>query len=161
MDPTSTPETPAEPRDDDDDDFEAPKLGMLIVAAVVALAVGGMAGFAIGFKVEQNRIKSASKDKRDVAAARNQGGKGKAQPSGEVTQASPTSITIRTANGKSRVINISASTVIEKVSQGAPADIATGAKVIVEGKSTSGGDFDATEVVVLPADSKLVKDSAG
>jgi hypothetical protein len=161
MDPTSTPETHADPLDDDeDDDLGAPKLGMLIVAAVVALAVGGMAGFAIGFKVEQNRIKNQSKDKRDVAAARAQGAKRKAQPEGEVTQASPTSITIRTTKGKSRVINLSGSTVIDKTSGGTAADIPTGSKVIVEGKSASGGSFDATEIIVLPADTKFVRESS-
>ena len=156
MDPTSTPEAHAEPLDDDeDDDLGTPKLGMMIVAAVVALAIGGMAGFAIGFKVEQNRIKSAIKDKRDTAAARAQGANRKAQPTGEVTDVSATSITIRTSKGKSRVINLSPSTVIDKVSAGAAGDVSTGAKVLVQGKSASEGTFDATEIIVLPPDSKF------
>jgi hypothetical protein len=155
MEPTSTPEAHREPLADDDDDLEAPKLGMLIVAAVVALAVGGLAGFAIGFKVEQNRIKSSSKDKRASATANAQGNKRKAQPSGQVTQASATSITIKTGKGKSRVINLSGTTVIDKVSGGTAADIPQGAKVLVQGKGGSEGSFDATEIIVLPAGSKF------
>jgi len=159
MDPTSTPEPHADPLDDEDDDLEAPKLGMMIVAAVVALAIGGMAGFAIGFKVEQNRIKNESKKQRDVAAAKNQGSQRKAQPEGQVTQSSATSITITTTKGKRRVINLSSRTVIDKTSGGTAADIPAGSKVIVEGKSASGGSFDATEIIVLPADTKFVRES--
>jgi hypothetical protein len=148
MEPTSTP-------DDDNDDLEAPKLGMLIVAAVVALAVGGLAGFAVGFKVEQNRIKSSSKHKRTTAAANAQGNKRRAQPSGEVTQVSPTSITVKTSNGKSRVINLSGTTVVDKVSGGTVADIPQGAKVLFQGEYASDGRFNTTEIIVLPAGSKF------
>jgi hypothetical protein len=129
---------------------------MLIVAAVVALAIGGMAGFAIGFKVEQNRIKSQSKSKRDQAAARAQSSSKKARPSGTVTAVSPTSFTIRTSKGKNRVINISDATVVDKTSTGAATDVTQGAKVLVEGKNGSQGSFDATEIIVLPPETKLV-----
>jgi hypothetical protein len=155
MEPTSTPETQADAIDDDDD-LESPKLGMLIVAAVVALAIGGMAGFAIGFKVEQNRIKSQSKSKRDAAAAKAQNTKKKAQPAGTVTAVSADSVTIRTSKGKSRVINISADTTVGKVAGGTTADVTQGAKVLVQGKNGSGGSFDATEILVLPPESTFV-----
>jgi hypothetical protein len=153
MEPTTSPETLSEPPDGDDE-VEPRPLGMLIVAAIVALAVGGLAGFAIGFKVEQNRVKS--KNKSSAAAPKaSQAGARRAQPAGEVTAVSPTSVTIRNAKGKNRVINVSASTVIDKSTSGGATDILQGATILVQGKAAPDGSFDAAEIVVLPANSKF------
>ena len=151
MEPTTTPETLSE--SPDGDDGEARPLGTLIVAAIVALAVGGLAGFAIGFKVEQNRVKS--QNKKDNTAAAAQPVARRAQPTGEVTAVSPTSVTIRNAKGKNRVINVSATTVIDKTSSGGAGDISEGATVLVAGKAAPDGSFDAAEIIVLPASSKF------
>jgi hypothetical protein len=153
MEPTTTPETLSEPPGDDDDG-EARPLGTMIVAAIVALAVGGLAGFAIGFKVEQNRVKSQNKSNNTAQPAAQTGAR-RAQPAGEVTGVSPTSVTIRNAKGKNRVINVSTSTVIDKTSTGGATDIQEGATVLVTGKAAPDGSFDATEIIVLPADSKF------
>ena len=153
MEPTTTPENLSEPPDGDDDGEPRP-LGMLIVAAVVALAVGGLAGFAIGFKVEQNRVKSDNKKTSTTTPAVAQGAR-RAQPAGEVTAVSPDSVTIKNAKGKNRVINVSASTVIDKTSTGGAADIQQGATVLVNGKAAPDGSFDASEIVVLPAGSNF------
>src|ERR1700730_19119874 len=94
MEPTTTPETRSGPPADDDEAEPRPP-GMLIGAASVALAVGGLAGFAIGFKVEQNRVKS-SKSKSTTATAKAAQSAGKrGQPAGQVTAVSPTSVTIK------------------------------------------------------------------
>jgi hypothetical protein len=154
MEPTTSPETLSEPPDGDDE-VEPRPLGMLIVAAIVALAVGGLAGFAIGFKVEQNRVKSKNDKSTTAAAKPAQAGARRAQPAGEVTAVSPTSVTIRNAKGKNRVINVSASTVINKSSTGGATDILQGATVLVQGKAAPDGSFDAAEIVVLPANSKF------
>src|SRR5207244_12116574 len=104
MEPTTSPETLSEPPDGEDE-VEPRPLGMMIVAAIVALAVGGLAGFAIGFKGEQKRVKSkkesASATKVAQAAAR------RAQPGGTVTAASPISSTIQHAKRKNRVSQVS------------------------------------------------------
>ena len=52
MEPTTSPETLSEPPDGDDE-VEPRPLGTIIVAAIVALAVGGLAGFAIGAECRQ------------------------------------------------------------------------------------------------------------
>jgi hypothetical protein len=153
MEPTTSPETLSEPPDGDDE-VEPRPLGMLIVAAIVALAVGGLAGFAIGFKVEQNRVKSKNKSSTTAPKAAQAGAK-RAQPAGEVTAVSPTSVTIRNAKGKNRVINVSASTVIDKSTSGGATDILQGATILVQGKAAPDGSFDAAEIVVLPANSKF------
>ena len=153
MEPTTSPETLSEPPDGDDE-VEPRPLGMLIVAAIVALAVGGLAGFAIGFKVEQNRVKSEKKSSTAAPKAAQTGAR-RAQPAGEVTAVSPTSVTIRNAKGKSRVINVAASTVIDKSTTGGATDILQGATILVQGKAAPDGSFDAAEIVVLPANSKF------
>jgi hypothetical protein len=154
MEPTTSPETLSEPPDGDDE-VEPRPLGMMIVAAIVALAVGGLAGFAIGFKVEQNRVKSTNKSAKAAAAKTAQPGARRVQPAGEVTAVSPTSVTIKNAKGKNRVINVSPSTVIDKSTTGGVSDILEGASILVQGKAAPDGSFDAAEIVVLPADSKF------
>ncbi len=153
MEPTTPPETLSEPPDRDDEGEPRP-LGMLIVAAIVALAVGGLAGFAIGFKVEQNRVKSKNKSSATAQKAAQPGAR-RAQPAGEVTAVSPTSITIKNAKGKNRKINVSTSTVIDKTSSGGATDILEGATILVQGKAAPDGSFDAAEIVVLPSGSKF------
>lgn len=153
MEPTTPPETLSEPPDGDDEAEPRP-LGMLIVAAIVALAVGGLAGFAIGFKVEQNRVKSKNKTSTAAQKAAQPGAR-RVQPSGEVTGVTATSITIKNAKGKNRVINVSASTVIDKTSSGGAPDILQGASILVQGKAAPDGSFDAAEIVVLPSGSKF------
>ena len=64
-------------------------------------------------------------------------------------------VTIRNAKGKNRVINVSASTVIDKSTSGGATDILQGATILVQGKAAPDGSFDAAEIVVLPANSKF------
>jgi len=153
MEPTTSPETLSEPPDGDDE-VEPRPLGMLIVAAIVALAVGGLAGFAIGFKVEQNRVKSKNKSASTTTKAAQPGAR-RAQPAGEVITVTPTSVTIRNAKGKNRVINLSSTTVIDKGSTGTSTDLVEGATILVDGKAGASGNFDAAEIIVLPAGSKF------
>ena len=156
MEPTTTPETMSEPPDGDDE-VEPRPLGMLIVAAIVALAVGGLAGFAIGFKVEQNRVKSSKTKSTSVTKAVQPAKRG--QPAGQVTAVSPTSVTIKNAKGKNRVINLSATTVVDKATTGATADLVQGATILVDGKATADGSFDAAEIIILPPGSKFAASS--
>jgi len=151
MEPTTTPETVSEPPDGDDE-VEPRPLGILIVAAIVALAVGGLAGFAIGFKVEQNRVKSSNSKSASTKAAQPAARRG--QPAGTVTAVTPTSVTIKNAKGKNRVINLSSTTVIDKASSGTATDLVQGATILVDGKAAADG-FDAAEIIVLPAGSKF------
>jgi hypothetical protein len=152
MEPTTTPETMSEPPDGDDE-VEPRPLGILIVAAIVALAVGGLAGFAIGFKVEQNRVKSQNSKSKSAKAAQPAARRG--QPAGTVTAVTPTSVTIKNAKGKNRVINLSSTTVIDKGSTGTSADLVEGATILVDGKAGASGSFDAAEIILLPAGSKF------
>ena len=152
MEPTTTPETMSEPPDGDDE-VEPRPLGMLIVAAIVALAVGGLAGFAIGFKVEQNRVKSSKKSTSAAKAVQPAARRG--QPAGQVVAVTPTAVTIKNAKGKNRVINVSTATVIDKSGTGGAADILQGATILVQGKAAPDGSFDAAEIIVLPASSKF------
>lgn len=158
MEPTTTPETMSEPPDGDDE-VEPRPLGMLIVAAIVALAVGGLAGFAIGFKVEQNRIKSSKSKSTSAVTKAAQAVAKRGQPSGQVTAVSATSVTIKNAKGKNRVINLSATTVVDKATTGTTGDLVAGATILVDGKAAADGSFDAAEIIVLPPGSKFAASS--
>jgi predicted ribosome-associated RNA-binding protein Tma20 len=76
-----------------------------------------------------------------------------------VTAVSPTSVTIKNAKGKNRVINLSATTVVDKATTGATADLVQGATILVDGKATADGSFDAAEIIVLPPGSKFAASS--
>jgi hypothetical protein len=142
---------------EDDDELEPRPLGLLVLTAIVALAVGGGAGFAIGFKVEQNRIKSqAKKDDRTQPAAQQEQQPRRRQPVGEVTEMRAGSLTIRNANGRDVRINTDGSTVVETTSPGNPGSIVQGARIMVSGEGQPDGTFTAKEIVILPPNSRFV-----
>ena len=72
---------------------------------------------------------------------------------------SATSVTIKNAKGKNRVINVSASTVIDKTTTGTTGDLVAGATILVDGKAAADGSFDAAEIIVLPPGSKFAASS--
>jgi hypothetical protein len=107
----------------------------LILAVIGALVIGGIGGAAVGWKVEQHRVKD------DVASIR---------PIGTVTSVDANTITVRlkTANG-TRTYAITKDTAVDKADSAASGDLAQGATVLVRSRS-AGGKAEATQIIVLP-----------
>ena len=107
----------------------------LIVGVVVALAVGGLVGAALGWKFEQNRVKDDAQNVR---------------PFGLVTAVDANSVTVRlqTGAGGSRTYTLTGNTTVDRAEAGTSGDIVKGATVLV--RTGSGGKSEAAEVVVLP-----------
>jgi uncharacterized protein HemX len=143
---TSSPETPpptAPAAPTSTDDPAAPKRGMgtaaVVVSVIAALAVGGIVGLAIGWKVEQQRVKDDVKNIRPVAT---------------VTSITDNSMTValKSSSGN-RTYVITDTTKVDPAAEGS-ANIAQGDVVIVKSKRVN-GKLQATEVVILPKDSKF------
>ena len=118
----------------------APRAGVsrsvFIVSILLAMVVAGVAGLAIGWKVEQQRVKD------DVANIR---------PVGTVTAVSDSSITVDllTASG-SRTYVVTDGTVIDGTASGDLSDVVEGSIILVKNKRGTDGKLQATEIVVLP-----------
>src|SRR5215510_685880 len=105
MDTAPPPEAEAEPEEDKPSfwsTLEPKARRFAVIVGVVALLVGLVGGFAVGFKVEQNRIKTDNK-KAKVSAANNKPKVGKSKRitriAGPVTAASGDTITVRDTTG--------------------------------------------------------------
>ncbi len=131
--------------------------GMLIGTLIAALVVAGVAGFAIGFKVEQSRTRNevkkakqgqTAKKKKKVAVkatAVSVIGKVSAKTSNTMTVVDGRGTEHKIAFGKASVVVIAA-----KADQGA---LKTGMKILYW--PVKGNYKTASEVVVLPADAKV------
>ena len=159
MEPTTTTEASADP-DQNGGRGQSRPLQQQLIAGVAALAIGLAAGFVIGWKVEQSRVKSDVKElKARLKAASEANAAPKEEPAeepnasrpqGEVTAVSADSVTIKDATGD-KVIKLSGSTQVEKASPGTAADITQGATILLKAQRTTGPNFDAQEIIVLPA----------
>jgi hypothetical protein len=123
----------------------------IAVIAAVALVVGAVIGLGVGFKIEQSRTKSdvTKLQKRLKAQTPTKGSSTEAlgQRVGKVTATKAGSITVTTKKRGTQTVVTTATTVFAKAAHGTIADVHTGLRVLV----TVG----ATEIIVLPATSKL------
>ena len=103
------------------------------------MAVGGIIGLAIGWKVEQQRVKDDVKNIRPV---------------GTVTAVDDNSmkVALKSSSG-TRTYVVTGTTKVDSTGSDS-ADIATGDVVIVKSKKVD-GKLQATEVVILPKDTKI------
>ena len=119
---------------------EAPREGVsrrvLVLAVILAVVISGVAGLAIGWKVEQQRVKD------DIANIR---------PVGTVTAVTDDSVTVelRTASG-TRTYKVTDATVVDGAAGGDVSDLAEGSIILVKNKRGNDGKLQATEIVVLP-----------
>ena len=110
--------------------------GALVLVVLFAMAISGAAGVAIGWKVEQTRVKEDLENIRPV---------------GTVTAISEDSVTVdlRTASG-TRTFTITPATVVDGARGGDVSDLAEGTIILVKNRRGDGGTLQATEIVVLP-----------
>jgi len=115
----------------------APREGVsrtvLIVSVVAALLLAGVAGLAIGWKVEQQRVKD------DLSNIR---------PIGTVTAVTDDSLTLKlVTSGGNRTYVLTKDTTI---AGGDGSELAEGSTVLIRSWRGSGGKLEAKQIVVLP-----------
>ena len=108
----------------------------LIVSVIVALALGGLAGVVVGWKVEQQRVKD------DVQNVR---------PVGRITAVNGDSVTVKlSSSGDVETFSFSDSTTVDSAEAGTSADVVQGATVLIKSGRDSDGKLEAREIIVLP-----------
>jgi hypothetical protein len=114
---------------------EPPREGVsrtvLVVSVIAALLIAGVAGMAIGWKIEQQRVKD------DLSAIR---------PIGAVTKVTDDSVTVKlsTANG-TRTYVLTNDTKITGATE-----LTEGSTVLIRKARSSDGKVEARQIVVLP-----------
>lgn len=137
------------------------KQHMIAIALLVAVTTGG-GGFFAGTKYQQNKraqfITGAGNAQGRAGAmpGGNQvgstgGNRGMSRPvAGEIIKSDDTSITVKLADGSSKIILLSTVTQINKAEQGTTADLGLGTQVSVFGSENTSGAFTAQNIQIHP-----------
>lgn len=143
-----------------------------IIAAVIALCIGGGVFYG-GMQYEKNvAAKSQQTNGRNFAGGNRQGGSdqtggqrvagqsgggmrrgganGGGFVTGEILSKDDKSLTIKTTDGGSTIVYFSPTVVVRKAETGSLSDLATGQQVVVNGKSNSDGSLSADTVQITP-----------
>ena len=121
---------------------------ILITVLVAVIAAGG--GFFGGMKYERQR--SPALRGTQTFGAGNRGNRnGFARPvSGEIISSDDSSITVKLADGSSKIVLLSDKTTINKAESGIKEDLKTGVKVAVFGQENSDGSLTAQNIQLNP-----------
>ncbi len=133
----------------------------LIIAAVIALVVGGGAGFFGGMKYQQSQTTAARAAGGPGAAGlagRGTGARGTGAAGGsamrpvvgQILSQDATSITVKLADGSSKIVLLPSSATYSKTSTGAKTDLKVGDQVGVFGATNSDGSVTAQSVQENP-----------
>ena len=107
-----------------------------IVLVLVAALLAGAIGVAIGWKVEQQRVKD------DIANIR---------PIGTVTAVADDAITVDLqTTDEDRTYQVGSQTRVDSPEGGDLASVVEGTVVLVRSKRAGNGDLEATQIIVLP-----------
>lgn len=126
-----------------------------IFVVLVAIVVG-IAGFFGGMKYSQNQRQNL----RVNPGQQMQGGQGRqlfgqgrqnGRPvTGEIVSTDDNSLTVKMPDGQSKIVILSASTQINKASEGSKSDLSTGKQIAVFGTENSDGSVTAVNIQLNP-----------
>lgn len=150
------------------------KTNQIIIVLVLLFVVGGGAFFA-GTKYQQNKTPNPSQ----FGAMRTQGGQnrqigasgqagtaqraraGFAPVNGDIISADDKSITVKLADGSSKIVMFSDNTNINKAAQATKTDLTVGQKVAVMGQTNADGSVTAQSVQLNPITRNLPSPNSG
>lgn len=115
----------------------------LIIVAIIALVVGGGAGFFGGMQYQKGQTPA-----RGQFVARRFGGANSTIIRGQVLSKDSNSVTVKLQDGSTKIVILSNSTTVAKSSLGTADDIANGNNITVVGTSNSDGSVTAADVQV-------------
>jgi hypothetical protein len=131
-----------------------------IYTIIVVALVGGALGFWGGMIYANNSAKTAretgmSNFQNLTAAQRVQvnmrrGGQGGGSVAGDIISKDDKSITVKSADGGSKLIFFSTSTRVTKFAEGNIEDVAVGAQVVINGIANSDGSITAQAIQIRP-----------
>ena len=132
------------------------KMNKNIVITLVAVLVAGGAGFFGGMKYQEGKRPSFNGQVMGQARGRLGNGNGTANPNGargtmgEIISSDDKSITVKLADGSSKIVLLSDNTTINKASQAAKSDLTNGTRVVVFGTANSDGSVAAQNIQINP-----------
>ena len=121
----------------------------IIIAAVIALLVGGAAGFFGGMKYQQSKSgNQTSQSPNRMGRFGSAGNRNNMAVRGQIIASDSNSITVKLMDGSTKIIVLSSSTMIGKTTTGSISDLTNGANVTVFGTTNSDGSVTAQNVQV-------------
>jgi hypothetical protein len=125
----------------------------LLITAVIALIVGGAAGYLAPHSLAKTAGATGSFSRMaGVGSFMRGGGMGSGALSGTVAAKDASSITIDTRDGSSHVVLISPATTVAKNVAGTLADVSVGSTILVSGTANKDGSVSASSIQLRPAD---------
>lgn len=128
----------------------------LVITIVIVIVVGAL-GFYGGIQYQKSQRVSFSADSNQkfVGGANQQRGVGRqgniaglSPVSGEITAIDDNTVTVKTQNGSSKIIVYSASTKVNKTSEGSKSDLKVGEQIMAIGSESSDGTITAQSISV-------------
>jgi len=149
--------------------MEKNKKSLLIISAVAILILVGAGSFFSGVAYGKSKVGSFNRagafGQGNMAGANNfQGGNnsvGRTQKnsggflSGEITAKSDNSLTVKTANGSSKIILISNESKISKAADASVSDLNSGTQILVTGTSNTDGTLTAKTIQINSGDAAI------
>jgi len=128
---------------------------IIVIVGIVALAIGGGAGFFAGTKYQQSKVSSQRQQFANGNFQREMMGRsgnvqGESAIRGEVISKDNNSITIKMQDNSTKIVVLSSSTTISKSTQGSADDITQGENVMAFGTTNSDGSITAQSVQINP-----------
>ena len=134
------------------------KQNQILITAVMVIIFAGV-GFFSGMQYQKSQATSfaggnfagaRNGQAGNVQGARGGGRMGGGQVVGEVTSADNNSVTVKLADGSSKIVLITSNTSISKAAPGTQTDLATGTRVGVFGTTNTDGSVTAQNIQINP-----------
>lgn len=130
----------------------------LIITIVVSLLVGGLSFYGgMSYSAQQKSALPGPGNfdranfNGQMPGANRQAGNNGTFVNGEILSKDDQSITIKLRDGGSKIVVLSASTIVSKMADGSMEDVVVGSSVMVTGTSNSDGSLSAKSIQLNPA----------
>jgi Domain of unknown function (DUF5666) len=131
----------------------------IIIVAVVTLLIGGGAGFFGGVAFQKNQRPQFTQSGNGNFGGRTGNGtanganrvrNGGGAVAGEIIASDASSITVKIADGSSKIVLMTGTTNINKATEGAKSDLTVGARVAIFGTTNTDGSVTAQNIQLNP-----------
>jgi len=127
-----------------------------LIVSVVLIVSFGAVGFFAGVKYQEGKAPQFARQFVNSPRGQFQGRSGNGinfQPiNGEIISSDEKSITVKIADGSSKIVFVGNNTSINKAQSGTKEDLKTGEKVMVIGSANSDGSVSATNIQLNPGE---------
>lgn len=120
------------------------------IVLIIIIGVGAFFGGIQYQKSQRSSLRVGQFGGQGQGQFTNRAGQGGRPVSGSIINSDDTSITVKLADGSSKIVLLSGSTVVSKQTVGSKSDLVTGERVMVIGKDNSDGSVTADTISLNP-----------